>query len=181
MAGPETDPRRVCELGKAKAEENRGFRELLRRSQIPEAELDATVARLHREVATQVDCRECGVCCRDLAPTLGARDAARLAKAVGLTPGGFRRKFLAPDRDRGRLVFRQKPCPVLSGNLCVHYEVRPRACRSFPELDRPGFLARSVLLLYNLPYCPIIYNVFELLKKETAGRLTPAEPRPRQG
>jgi uncharacterized protein len=169
MAGPVTDPRRVRELGKARAEENRRFREFLRGSRIPEAELDATVARLHREVAARFDCRECGVCCRDLAPTLGARDIARLAEAVGLTPAGFRRKYLSSDRDPGRFMFRQKPCPMLSGSLCVHYESRPRACRSFPELDKPGFLARSVLLLYNLPYCPIVYNVFELLKREYAG------------
>jgi Fe-S-cluster containining protein len=97
-----------------------------------------------------------------------ARDIARMSGAEHLTPAEFKRKYLESTREKGRFVVRQRPCPFLSGTVCRHYDIRPKSCSEFPFLHKPDFTTRSIMVLWNLPLCPIVYNVYELLKAEVA-------------
>jgi len=164
----ETNLERISELAKLKEKENREFREYIQHCDIEPDELDAIVHRLDAYVASQIDCRQCANCCRELAAALGDEDVARLARAEGITPEQFEQKYLDKTDDSGRFLIRQKPCPFLAGKLCRHYAARPESCAEFPFLHKADFVTRSVMALWNLPYCPIVHNVYELLKAEVA-------------
>ena len=164
----ETDLARVKELAEQKKEENRAFRDHIKDCDIEPEEIDAIVYRLDAYVASKIDCRQCANCCRELPAAMDHEDVARLARAEGVTPEQFERRHLEKTDDPGRFLTRRRPCPFLEGKLCRHYDVRPESCREFPFLHKPDFTTRSMMALWNLPYCPIVYNVYELLKQEVA-------------
>ena len=164
----ETNLVRIGKLAEQKDRENWEFRTHLKGCDLHPREIDAIVHRLHAYVASKIDCRECGNCCRELGAVMEAKDIARMAGAEHLTPAEFKRKYLDRTREKGRFVVRQRPCPFLSGTVCRHYDIRPKSCAEFPFLHKPDFTTRSIMVLWNLPLCPIVYNVYELLKAEVA-------------
>jgi Fe-S-cluster containining protein len=164
----DTNLGRIKQLAKEKEAENQEFREHLKHSIVSSGELDAIVYRLDAYVASKIDCRECANCCRELAAALGHEDVVRLARAEGITPEQFEQKYLDKTDEPGRFLIRQKPCPFLEGKLCRHYDSRPESCAEFPFLHTTDFATRSMMALWNLPHCPIVYNVYELLKGEIA-------------
>jgi hypothetical protein len=164
----ETNLDRIKELAEQKKDENWAFRLHIKDCDIEEEEIDAIVHRLDAYVLSKIDCRQCANCCRELAAALGREDIVRLARAEGITPEQFERRYLDKSDEPDRFLIRQKPCPFLEGKLCRHYGVRPESCAEFPFLHRPDFTTRSMMALWNLPHCPIVYNVYELLKSEIA-------------
>jgi Fe-S-cluster containining protein len=164
----ETNLARIRELAEQKKEENQDFRAHLKNCDIEPEEIDAIVYRLAAHVASKIDCRQCANCCRELPAALNREDVVRLAQAVGITPEQFERRYLEKTEEPGKFLIKQEPCPFLEGKLCRQYEVRPDYCREFPFLHKPDFATRSLMALANLPYCPIVYNVYELLKREIA-------------
>jgi len=164
----ETDLAKIKELAEQKKEENRDFRAHIKNCDIEPEEIDAIVHRLAAHVASKIDCRQCANCCRELPAALGREDIARLARAEGITPEQFARGYLEKTAEPERYLTKQRPCPFLEGKLCRHYHIRPESCAEFPFLHRPDFATRSMMALWNLPYCPIVYNVYELLKQEIA-------------
>ncbi|MBM3330948.1 YkgJ family cysteine cluster protein [candidate division WOR-3 bacterium] len=164
----ETSLGRIKELAEQKKRENSDFRDHLKSCDIEEEEIDAIVHRLDAYVSSKIDCRQCANCCRELQAALGREDVARLAKAEGITREQFEHKYLDKTDEPDRLLIRQKPCPFLAGKLCRYYQLRPESCAEFPFLHKPDFTTRSMMALWNLPYCPIVYNVYELLKSEIA-------------
>jgi hypothetical protein len=78
---------------------------------------------------------------------------------------------------------KSSPCPFLEGNTCGVYEGRPEACRSYPGLERPGFLSRIDDAFSNCSVCPIVYHVYERVKREIRGMnrsVRSSEPRSEQ-
>jgi Fe-S-cluster containining protein len=164
----ETNLAKIAELAKQKEDENWQFRRRLKHSILHPKEIDAIVRRLWGVVSAKIDCRKCANCCQELVPAMGRKDIVRLARAVNVTPDRFKKEYLNKTDEKGRFVIRQKPCPFLAGKLCRHYDSRPEACAEFPFLHKPDFTTRSIMVLWNLPLCPIVYNVYELLKPEIA-------------
>jgi uncharacterized protein len=164
----ETNLEKIRQQAEQKKNENQDFREYIKHCDIEEEEIDAIVRRLDAYVASKIDCRQCANCCRELAAALGREDSERLAQAEGITPEQFEQKYLDRTDEPDRFLIRQKPCPFLEGKLCRHYHARPESCAEYPFLHQPDFTTRSVMALWNLPYCPIVYNVYELLKQEIA-------------
>jgi uncharacterized protein len=62
--------------------------------------------------------------------------------------------------------FREKPCPLLVGNLCSCYDHRPECCRSYPHLHKNGRMWSLLRIVEDVSVCPIVYNVYERLKEE---------------
>jgi len=164
----ETNLEKIRELAEQKKDENENFRAHIKDCDIEPEEIDAIVRRLDAHVSSKMDCRQCANCCRELAAALGREDVARLAQAEGITPEQLERKYLDKTDEPDRSLIRQKPCPFLEGKLCRHYGIRPESCVEFPFLHKPDFTTRSMMALWNLPYCPIVHNVYELLKAEIA-------------
>ena len=81
----------------------------------------------------EIDCTACANCCKTLGPDFKEADITRIAKYFKMKLPAFEAEFLQVDED-GDKVFKSMPCPFLGGdNLCSIYDVRPKACREFPQ------------------------------------------------
>ena len=56
--------------------------------------------------------------------------------------------------------------PLLKENLCTTYPCRPADCRSYPHIQKKDFVFRLNQAILNCSVCPIVVNVFELLKRD---------------
>jgi len=148
-------------------DENFDFRIFLKNLDIGSNELDALVHEINDEVTAQIDCTQCANCCKVTHPVLSQKDAATFAKGLQVTAPIFRESYLLPmEEEPGKFKFKAKPCPFLSDDLCTNYEARPEVCRSFPHLHKKGFRSRLLSVIRNYGLCPIVYHVYEELKRE---------------
>lgn len=127
-------------------------------------ELDAIVRETTDAVWQQIDCTACAHCCKALQIVVDTKDIARLAKRLGMTIRAFSQKYVKVEPDKTKR-FNTLPCPFLGAdNLCTVYEDRPQACRDYPFLYEPHFRARSMNMVMNAGFCPIVFNVWQSLK-----------------
>jgi uncharacterized protein len=129
------------------------------------AELDAVVRKTTDEVWAQIDCKTCANCCRTMQIVVDNKDIVRLAGRLGMTIAQFTKQYIAVAEDKTR-YFTSMPCPFLGeDNLCSVYDDRPKACRDFPFLHGDNFRSRTWGVIDNTSYCPIVFNVWQALKK----------------
>ena len=162
----EKDPARVAELARQREGANWAFRGFLKSSDIPSSRLDRTVRELCAEASAQVECRKCANCCKVISPLLTGADIKRLAAHLGLTAAAFKTRFLRDAGDGEGLAFNTRPCPFLKDGACAVYDWRPRDCRSFPHLHKRDFVFRLIQAVENASVCPIVFSVYEGLKRE---------------
>lgn len=129
-------------------------------------ELDDTIHALHEEVFEEIDCLECGNCCRSLGPRIIDKDIDRIGKSLRMKASDVIEQYLRIDED-GDYVFKSMPCPFLGAdNYCSVYEERPKACREYPHTDRKKFHQIYALTVLNARTCPAVHEIVERLKKE---------------
>jgi len=129
-------------------------------------ELDDTIHAIHQKVFDEIDCLECGNCCRSLGPRLTDRDIERISQTFRIKPQEFVSQYLRVDEDKD-YVFREMPCPFLgSDNYCSIYGNRPKACREYPHTDRKKFFQIHALTIKNAETCPAVFEILEHLRKE---------------
>lgn len=127
--------------------------------------LDKEIQQIHNETVDEIDCLQCGNCCRSLGPMILEKDIDALSKQLKIKPSDFIEKFLRKDED-GDFVFQRMPCPFLgTDNYCSVYENRPKACREYPHTDRKKFHQIYALSIKNAETCPIVFRVLEKLKE----------------
>ncbi len=128
--------------------------------------LDDIVQELHDEAFSTFNCLDCANCCKTIGPRLIDKDIERLAKHLKMKISDFIEKYILTDED-GDFVFREHPCPfLLPDNYCMVYENRPKACREYPHTDRKRFYQILDLSHKNCETCPVVFEIFEELKKE---------------
>ena len=160
-----TDVGTVARLAKEREDENWAFRSFLKGVDMEVEEVDAIVHRHCEEVSAQIDCCACANCCQDITPVLEPADVSRLAEGLGLTEEACFERLLEIDED-GDTIFPGIPCPLLSEKRCSAYAHRPGDCRSYPHLDKEGFVFHLAQAVDNCAICPIVFNVFERMKIE---------------
>ncbi len=144
--------------------ENKRFFKSLKKNQM--RLLDDTIHALHEEVFEEIDCLECGNCCRSLGPRLTDRDIDRIGEKLRLKPQEVVSRYLRIDEDND-YIYKEMPCPFLgSDNYCSIYEDRPKACREYPHTDRKKFYQIYSLTIKNAETCPAVFHILERLKKE---------------
>ncbi|MEI9933305.1 MAG: YkgJ family cysteine cluster protein [Ferruginibacter sp.] len=118
---------------------------------------------LHEEAFSNINCLNCGACCKSYSPRFKTPDIKRISKHLGMKEGDFIETYLNLD-DEGDYVANSKPCPFLdSDNYCNIYDVRPSDCARFPYTDEDVILKRQPLTLKNSTFCPAVYFVLEKL------------------
>ena len=160
----ETDIYKIRKLSKEKEEENWEFRSFLKGCDISEKKIDSIVHELFKKVHSEIDCRTCANCCREIQPVLDQKDIERFSKGLSISVAQFKDQYLVKEEEPGKFVFNKKPCPFLKDNLCSHYAYRPKDCKSYPHLHKRGFTFRLMNVIGNCSICPIVFNVYESLK-----------------
>ncbi len=161
----ETDIKKIKQLSHQLNDANWAFRSFLKGYALSVTKIDSTVHNLYKEISSQIDCTQCGNCCKVIHPTLTPTDIKRLATQFELTAKKFRSLFLKKDYEGEGLIFNEQPCPFLKNNSCQVYENRPRDCRSYPHLHKREFISRMFQVVSNCSVCPIVFNVYEGLKQ----------------
>lgn len=148
-----------------KTGENKAFRAYIKK--FPSVQIDKIAHRINREVVAAIDCKQCGNCCRKLEPEISEAEAAKLASFLQLSPADFIADYTEKVKPNNDWMFmKAKPCIFLSNNCCTRYENRPDSCKDFPGLQRPHIKYRMNDLIYSYSFCPIVFNVVELMKSE---------------
>ena len=155
----------IEDLAMLKQDENWRFRVFLKGYDIPSKKLNAMVLNFARAVSEKIDCTTCGNCCKRLEPVLDVHDIRRISEKLEISEEIFRETYLTCDPE-GDIIFKQRPCPFLKNNRCVHYSSRPAVCRSYPHLNDNEFLSRLIKVVQNTSICPIVFNVYEGMKEK---------------
>jgi Fe-S-cluster containining protein len=141
------------------------FRAFLKFSNVSNAKLDTVVQETTDQVWKQVDCTKCANCCKTLDVVVDDADVKRLAEELKVSVKSFEHKYVAMRVGREKFL-KGQPCVFLGDdNACRVYEHRPQACRDFPYLHAKDFRSRSLTMLANVDLCPIVFNVWQILKQ----------------
>jgi uncharacterized protein len=160
-----TDIKTLKRLTKEKEEENWGFRSFLKSGDIPSQKIDLIAHKIYDKIITQIDCKTCANCCKALDTFLIEKDIVELAGHLKMSPADFETQYVAKTED-GKQKLKKNPCFFLKGNLCSVFDARPTECRSFPNIQDKSLLPRLISLIHNCAVCPVVYNLYEELKKE---------------
>lgn len=155
---------KIKEISEEKAEENWAFRAYLKECDVLPEEIDAIVHRLYKEISSGIDCKACANCCKEIKPVLDNDDIEKLSEGLGISNSKFKEEYLVEDEEGFK--FKMMPCPFLKDNSCLVHTYRPKDCRSYPHLHKEGFVLRLMEVIANFSVCPIVFNVYETLKKE---------------
>ncbi len=156
-----TDLKRIKVLSADKEMENDNFRVFLKHQN--GLDIDFVVHRLNDEITPQIDCTQCGNCCRSLMINVTSEEASALSNRLQLSLSDTKAKYIE-ESEQGQLIMNTIPCHFLSGSSCSIYEDRFTECREFPHLHKPHFTRRLFGTMMYYGMCPIIFNVVEQLK-----------------
>ena len=150
-------------LAQRKSEENKKFLQSLKKKDA--RRVDKAFHKTHEKVFEELDCLECGNCCKTTSPIFYQNDIERVGKALRTKPGDFIEKYLLVDEDQD-YVLKSSPCPFLGAdNHCSVYEDRPKACREYPHTNRKKMVQIMDLTHKNTLVCPAVFEIVERLKK----------------
>ena len=160
-----TDLVQIRLLGEKKREENERFRRHMKARD----HSDRILRRIAEGIEEQIDCTQCGNCCRVATARLSARDVERLARHLRIQPARFLADYTMDGGEEGAILRRTAAdgCVFLEGTTCTVYDARPDTCQRFPHLVRgQGSLAsRMWQFIDRACYCPIVFNSLEAFKQ----------------
>ena len=99
-------------------------------------------------------------------PRLKGNDIDRLAERLKIPREDFIAKYLNGYNSGEEHYYKLTPCPFLVDDVCTVYADRPDDCRSYPSIQRAGFVSNLDLAFSSCSVCPIVYNVYERVKME---------------
>jgi hypothetical protein len=150
-------------LAKEKLVENKKYFQKLKK-RTPK-NLDVVMQDLHEKEFQKTDCLTCGNCCKTTSPIFTNKDIERISKHFRMKVLDFTTQYLERDID-DFYVLKTAPCSFLdlNDNMCMIYDVRPKACGEYPHTDRRKFIQITDLTIKNTEICPAAYNIVEALK-----------------
>ncbi len=126
-------------------------------------EAENLISRLDEELFSEIDCLECGNCCRTLGPRIRNRDIQNLASELRMGTRGFINTYLKRDEE-GDFIFKRMPCPFLgNSHICSVYPIRPGACVDYPHTNGRQVQSNLGLLIKNSETCPVVYEILNRL------------------
>jgi uncharacterized protein len=128
-------------------------------------QIDAIVFDLQAKISAQINCTQCGNCCKSLMIVVEDEEVSVLANYLHMPRNQFEETYLEKGT-QGMMLMNTIPCHFLSNHQCTVYPTRPAGCREFPAMHLPHFTRRLFTTFMHYARCPIIFNVVESLKKE---------------
>lgn len=98
-----------------------------------------------------------------IAPILKAYDIKVISSKVGVTAAELKSRYLIKTEE-GYMI-KQNPCPFLTESGCSVCDCRPENCREYPYTHKDEIVSRLTNLVENCGVCPVVYEIFERLKK----------------
>ena len=160
----ELDIEKINHISKLKEKENLNFRAFLKGQD--DEKVDRIVHRLNKEVESQIDCTDCGNCCKNMRPCVTNNEIDTLTVIDKVSREYFIENFTEHDDLENIKYLKDTPCKYLSGKKCSIYGVRPKDCIAYPNIHKRSFNSRSLSMIDNYGICPIVFNVLERLKME---------------
>jgi Fe-S-cluster containining protein len=160
----ELDVEKINRISKQKENENYKFRSFLKGQDSDR--VDKIAHRLYKEIAEQIDCTDCGNCCKILRPCVTDAEIDILSKIDNLSQEDFVTRFTEQYEIDHVKYLKNSPCKYFEDKKCAIYTDRPFDCRSYPHLHKKCFNSRTLDVINNYGICPIVFNVFERLKVE---------------
>ncbi|MEM6630551.1 MAG: YkgJ family cysteine cluster protein [Bacteroidota bacterium] len=128
--------------------------------------LDQLFRYYHEEVFSDFSCLDCANCCKSLGPKFLPQDIDRIAAHLRMSTASFIETYLRIDEDQD-YVLQKVPCAFLEDdNRCGIYEVRPKACRTYPHTDSRGMQGKLGLTQKNTLTCPAVLEIVERMQVE---------------
>jgi Fe-S-cluster containining protein len=156
------DPQAVEILAKKLDDETFSFLQSLK--SFSSQKIDLEVWKLNEWVSSQIDCTQCGNCCKRMNAACDDKEAERLASALSMTKKEFTDSHCEQNEIEQIFFIKKLPCVFLKNKKCSVYADRPGSCAEYPHLNKPNFKFRSKSVLANYHHCPIVFNVVEALK-----------------
>jgi Fe-S-cluster containining protein len=158
-----TDLTQIAAVAAANENENDAFRIFLKQQDI--GTVDAIVHEVNAVVTPQIDCTQCGNCCRSLMINVTPEETLSLAVHLKEKIEVVKEKYIEISSE-GQMIVNTIPCHFLANSSCTIYENRFTECREFPHLHKENFTGRLFGTLMYYALCPIIFNVVESLKEK---------------
>jgi Fe-S-cluster containining protein len=142
-------------LDAARGKEKETLKQMTHLAKFNRSGFDKTVAQYHNEVFEDIDCLQCGNCCRLVGPRFRDKDVRVLAKEFGMTVKAYESQYLKPDIDESFWVLKNLPCPYLNDdNTCGEFECRPLSCEEYPYTNTHNIQRHLVRLAHTAKVCP---------------------------
>jgi Fe-S-cluster containining protein len=158
------DPEGLRQQASGEKKQNKQLFKTLRK--IKPSVLDNRINALHDHYMGNMDCLECGNCCKSISPAVHDKDIERIAKYLKKKPSEVVSTYFNMDED-GDYIFPVQPCPFLgSDNYCSIYTARPKACREYPHTDRSKQHQILNITANNIAVCPVVHQIVTELRDE---------------
>ena len=162
-----TDLVQIRQLGEKKLDENLRFRRFMKSRD----HSDRILRRIAEGIQDQIDCTQCGNCCKTSTTHVSERDIDRLARHLHISAEQFLADYTQPDDEEGgrNLKFTEgSGCVFLEGKICSVYDARPDICQRYPHMVRGNgsIASRMWSFVDRASVCPIVYNSLEAFKEE---------------
>ncbi len=159
-------PSEVQKAAISKAKENYKFRRFLK-NHADEKELDKQFLRLHNELFSSYDCKNCRNCCKLCSVEIPLCDFDKDAAYLGLSKTEFVDTYLKTDEHRISYTTKHIPCDFLKEDGdCLLGDCMPESCKNYPHTNQPDRLCSLLSFIENTAVCPVVYEICERLKKE---------------
>jgi uncharacterized protein len=145
-----------------KEKENFRFRTFLKCRD--DNKVDKIVHGIYEKVIKEIDCTQCGNCCKEISPSLTMKEIGILSKMDNLSRSEFIEQHTELIAYGNTRFLKVTPCRYLNDTVCSIYESRPNDCKSFPHIHRKCFNSRTLSMIDYYGICPIVFNVMERLK-----------------
>lgn len=170
MGRIEVDLKKIKQVSLVNYDDNFDFSVFLKRHCF-DKEIDDVVHHLYEEVMTEIDCKSCANCCKQLDILLSKEDIQKLAQGLTMSIEEFEQQYVVKNYLRkgeefyDGYLFKNKPCIFLKDKLCGCYSFRPEICEAYPSLHKKDISCRLSMVAADSVICPIMFNVLEGLKE----------------
>lgn len=156
---------RIKALAKERGDENYAFRSFLKGLDVSDKKLDSIVREITQRVSAQIDCGTCRNCCKGPTPTVSKEEILNMTEHLKIPQQEFEERYISFN-DREAACMLKSPCPFFQKNSCLVEDVKPQMCRTYPYLLKEDFRFRLLGVIDNYEVCPIVFNVYEELKRK---------------